>query len=358
MDDGFVYGNTRLRARKPELLGAADYAVLAGCDGDGLLAALAETAYRPDVQAALPRFRGRRALQEAIRGHVARQLGDLRRFYAGPARDQVDLLLGRVDLRNLRTVLRGLARFTPADEIVALLDPGGMVDDTVLSELAAQANLRAAVDLMVAWALPRRDVARAVLAAWPAYQRTGDPAVLEGALGRAWAERLAAEELPKGAEPLARLLRREIDLANVLVAGRLGRARERGEPLGDGGPEAFLLPGGTIDPALIGRAVAAPDRAASVAALAALPFPERWHAALSAFERHGDLLALTEALEALLIREAIGLFTTGDPLGVAVPIAFTAALENEARNLRLVGAAVEAGDPPELTLGRLVLVEP
>ena len=49
----FAYGNTRLRARKAELLGAAEYEALLGRDLDGVLEFLAGTAYRAEIEAAL-----------------------------------------------------------------------------------------------------------------------------------------------------------------------------------------------------------------------------------------------------------------------------------------------------------------
>ena len=46
------YGNTRLRARRGDLLRDADYERLLGEDVDGLLGALEGTPYAPDVEAA------------------------------------------------------------------------------------------------------------------------------------------------------------------------------------------------------------------------------------------------------------------------------------------------------------------
>jgi vacuolar-type H+-ATPase subunit C/Vma6 len=91
----FVFGNTRLRARKGELLDARDYEELLGRDLEGVLEALAETAYRAELEAALAVSDGTRALHEALRRNLARALGDLRGFYEGAARELVDLLLSR-----------------------------------------------------------------------------------------------------------------------------------------------------------------------------------------------------------------------------------------------------------------------
>ena len=49
----FAYGNTRLRARKGELLGARTYEALLGRDLEAVFGVLADTAYRDEVEAAL-----------------------------------------------------------------------------------------------------------------------------------------------------------------------------------------------------------------------------------------------------------------------------------------------------------------
>ena len=46
----FAYGNTRLHARRSDLLRGADYERLIGRDVDGLLAALETTPYAPDAE--------------------------------------------------------------------------------------------------------------------------------------------------------------------------------------------------------------------------------------------------------------------------------------------------------------------
>ena len=53
----FAYGNTRLRARKAELLGAAEYESLLGRDLDGVIEFLAGAAYRSGDRSCAHRHR-------------------------------------------------------------------------------------------------------------------------------------------------------------------------------------------------------------------------------------------------------------------------------------------------------------
>ena len=104
----FVYGNTRLHARRAALLDAADYEQLLGEDIDALLAALEQTSYAPELE----RFRdqtGLRRLHKTIRAHLGRSLEEMRGFYADRARELVDLMLSRFDVENVVLMLRARA---------------------------------------------------------------------------------------------------------------------------------------------------------------------------------------------------------------------------------------------------------
>ena len=200
----FVYGNTRLRARKAALLGRSDYEALLGVDLERLLSALAGTAYRPDVEAVLRRFHGVRRLHEAVRSNLGRSLRELRGFYAGAARELVDLMLSSWDVRNLVTLLRGQAARAPFEDVVPLIVPVGDLDEASAREVARQPEFAAAVELLLAWRLPTPEDARALADAWPEYERSADLAALERAVVSAHGARVAvaAHRVDGGAEPL------------------------------------------------------------------------------------------------------------------------------------------------------------
>ena len=139
----FVYGNTRLRARKGELLGEREYEALLGRDLEGILEALAGTAYRAEIEAVLAvTGANRRALHEALSRHLARALGELRAFYEGRARELVDLLLSRFDLHNLLALLRGRVRGQPAEQVLANVFPLGALGGAAAQEIARQPEPR------------------------------------------------------------------------------------------------------------------------------------------------------------------------------------------------------------------------
>ncbi|GIF00919.1 hypothetical protein [Paractinoplanes rishiriensis] len=79
-----------------------------------------------------------------------------------------------------------------------------------------------------------------------------------------------------------------------------------------------------------------------------------WRAALERWAATSDLHALQRTFERAAIADTTALFVTGDPLGIDIPLAFTTAIEVEARNLRLLGEAAVRGIAPELVRVELV----
>jgi V/A-type H+-transporting ATPase subunit C len=352
---GYDYGNARLRVLKQELFDAAFYQRLLIRDVEGLMTALAETPYRPDVEAALARSRGLDALHRAASTNLTRVLRTVTGFYAGRAAWALALILSRFDVQNVLTILRAQARRVPTADTLPLLVPVGAIDEVSAGEMVRQPNLPAAVGLMAEWGVPRPDVARAVWGQLPAYEATGDLSLLETALMRAHAAGLAralAQEADEVSD-LEPVMREELDRRNLLVSLRLRDARGRGEPTE--GPENPYLPGGRI-PAASFAGLAGTDTPDDVLGrLSRLDAPSHWQRPVATWATTGNLSRLEHDLDAEATRRAISLFWRGDPLGVGVPTAFVAAKENEVRNLRLLAYGADQKIPPDEVSETLVI---
>ncbi len=331
------YGNTRLRARRSQLLRDVDYERLVGEDIEGLLETLEGAPYAPDVEAT-QRSDRLRHLHAAIRTNVGRSLEEMRSFYTDRARKLVDLLLSRFDVQNIVSVLRAKAGAQqPADRASVALAAVGWLVEPLAGELLRQRELAGAVDLL-ARSTPEPGQAHSLRAAFAEYERTEDLAALERAVVAEDAARGAATLGAAGRDgsALVRFLPREIDERNLLVALRLRDARAHGAA--DPTPPDALLPGGSAPPAVFEAAVDAPVPNAVAAALGPVGRPA-WRTPLARWAASGDLTALERELERLRIKDAMALFAAGDPLAIDVPLAFMAAKLAEARNLRLLGEA-------------------
>jgi V/A-type H+-transporting ATPase subunit C len=357
----FAYGNARLRARKAGLIGRGAYEEMIGKDMDGILGALSRTPLAPEVESAITRFGDdARRLHEAVRLHLARTLEEMRSFYAGRARECVELLLSRWDLHNVLTLIRGEATAPHTEEALAHVFPMGAMNDAYAREIARQNEFAAAVGLMIRWRLPDPQTASSLRAAWPDYERTEDLAALEQAVTAAWAERTseALDGLGREGEPLRRLFERETDEKNLLVALRLREALARGEtdrlPILKG--HGVYLPGGSIKLSRLDEAIRLPDDERVAATLAGAG-PAAWREPLERWARGGRLPDLQYDLEARRLRDAVALFVKGDPLSVDVPIAYASAKETEARNLRLIAEGASRGIAPGRVRERLIFFD-
>jgi V/A-type H+-transporting ATPase subunit C len=350
--EGFDYGNARVRVRRAELFNRGRYEELVGLDVDRLLATLSDTPYRPDLVVATPRYGGVRLLDEALRTNLARALQDLVTWYHGPAALPVELVVGRWDVRNLRTILRGQYARADPDEIRASLVPAGALRDDVLGELADQPGLRPTVELMVAWGVPNPATARAVARTFEDFESSGDFQALERTLDRATTVRLS-RALTDIEPEVARILRAEIDQNNLLTALRLYQAGSEGQ---EWDPAERFLPGGALPGSELARATRAGDRSAAAAILSQVSPEAAWRPALERWSESGNLVALVDDLEETLTRRAAGMIITADPLGPGVPLAYVWAKENEVGNLRTIGAALAAEVPPELIEEELVIL--
>lgn len=329
------YGNARLRARRSRLFDVRAYQELMSGSVDDLLAALSRTPYRADVEAALSRAAGLRALHEALRTHLARTLREVQSFYTGDARRGLLLLLRRYDVDNLVTILRGRARRADPAEVMELVVVAGTIDETTLRELARRQGLREMIDRMLLWRVPSSRIAGRLLEAFLRYQHDGDLAALEQVLLASYAEEMDAElhEKPVDAE-LDALLRNRIDRLNLLTTVRLW---ETTAAAARRDLDKHLLPGGRV-PWRTFMAAFAQDSREELAR----PLPA-WRDALARWSETGDRLELSADLERAELRAAMRLFVHGDPLGIAIPVAFIVAKENEVRNLRAIGHGLSAG---------------
>lgn len=346
-------GNARVRALKAGLLRPATYGALLGRDVSGVLASLAATAYRAEVQAALARHAGLPALQRAVREKLASRLRGLPRLFRDGARHALRLLLTDLDVRNVLVILRGTAARRPPEEMEPLLVPAGALDAAALSELARVPDMRALADRLASEGIPSRAAGAAALAA--AAAPLSSASAIESALLRAHARATAAAlaDAPPLFAPVADALRAEIDARNAVLALRGRAARRRGErPRGE--EQGFLI-GGTLRRHHLEAAAEEDGRAEAAAHLVPAAASDDWRQALAAWAGHGDLAALERALDAAVRRRAMRGFHGDDPASLQVPVAWAAAIQAEAANLRRIGAGAAIGESPENVRADLIL---
>jgi V/A-type H+-transporting ATPase subunit C len=338
----FPYINARVKMMKSQLLPPARLEELLHSPTlDAFIQALTDTPYNMELQEALTRFRGLRAVDEALSQNFYHAARRILGFADGPPRRQIEVVLLRYDLHSIRAIVRGRYTGRSDEEILATLYPGGMLSEVRLRELLQQPDLRAIADTLVTWMHP---LGRGLREGVDAAQRSGSLLDVEIALDRAYAQyglRVADGEAD-GEAPFRRFLSAEITATNVKTALKLRRIRE----LSREERERFYVRGGAVS---LDRFLALADPQSSLSEISALRL---FGAEITGTE---SLLDTERAIDRAFQRMTVQMYL-GDPLGVEVVIGYLARKAAEVSNLRVIAHAKQLGLPADTARQEIVLV--
>ena len=276
--------------------------------------------------------------------HLSRSLEEMRSFYAGRARELVDVLLARFDLHNVIAVLRAHAgAHAPGRGGAPDADRHGLAGRSARARDPAPGRARR-----------RRRPARPLHAGPRAGRRAARRLRRVRAHGGSRGARARRRRRPRGARGRRAVGRgpERQDAAAVHAArdrraqppDRAAPARRAGARRRGRGHAARRR----VDPAraLRGgppRCRAGRRRGGARPARRAGPGRRRCNSGRRAATCSGSSASCSDGR----IEAAAALFVAGDPLSIDVPIAFAAAKRSEARNLRLLGEASARGIHPD-----------
>lgn len=349
MPGDYGYANARLRAMKSRLLTRADYeALLARSGVDALVTSLTDTAYGDEIESAMLHCVGVHCITEALRRNVASTFQKVQGFMEeGEPRRLVEILLGRWDLHNVKTVIRGQAVQTPSSQMLEAVVPAGRLDNVALESLAQQPDLQAAVDLMMTQRLPLAHIVSVALREYDG--RENLPAV-EVAIDRGYYAQVMAH-LQNGSENVRKVrnqMQAEIDVTNLSTLFRLRRGRPRGQSLADELP-AWLIDAGALGKRHWTSLVQATATDDLISALEGTPYQDPVQQGISK-----GMLGVQRALERWLIHHGIA-HLRGDPLSIAIAIGYIWAKTAEVSNLRVIAYGLAERLPKDIIRQDLIL---
>lgn len=309
MPDDYSYINTRVRVMRTKLLDgrALDSALAAGSYQE-FLRVLTETDLASNLRETTGESAGLGELDQALSQNLFATSQKVLGFADGDAKREIQALLMKWDLVNLKTVARGIVNSRGADSIVQSLIPGGTIKPSALQSAAQASELQSAA---AAIAVSGHPLARALREGALAYGSSGRLLDLEVALDQGYYR--YALSVARNTS-LRRYLSREIDVTNALIA-RAARG-QAGATL----DSRLFVAGGTLDAAGYGR-LGSGDAGgqADIAAILEAPGLEE-----------AEVVART-----VLDRSARNV-AAGDPEGVGIILDFLRRKEIEIAKLRLI----------------------
>jgi V/A-type H+-transporting ATPase subunit C len=347
----YGYGNARVRGMRSRLLTPRFFdELMETTDLMKIIQKLIDTEYGPDIETSIIKGRTPAAMDEAFRANMVETFQKIMGFLNAEAYDLISTLLGRWDLFNIKSIVRGKHMHLKAEEIEDGLYAVGALSPVELHVLVNAEDIRAVVDTLVTWGSPYAVPMRDSLAA---YDQGGNLATLELALDRyyfAWAaERLRGRR--SNVVLARRILGLQADSVNLLTTFRLLKS-----DIGDMDPKMFFLPGGAfVDEALFDSMTGMSDVDEVLDALKNTPYARNLEKVVANYVEEGSLSVFERALEDYVLRKAFDA-GRGDPLGVGITISYLWAKQNEVTNLRIIVKGTAVGMPPDRMRKELILV--
>ncbi len=349
--DEYGYSNARLRGMRSRLLRRdrleqfASYPEL-----HQFIQELMQTEYATDLEEALIHGRTSAQVGGALRLNLVRTYRKVFGFMNGEAADICAVVLGRWDIFNIKTILRGKHSHLSNDEVSEALLPVGALDQADLDGLLRQPDVRAVVNTATTWGLPE---ASALRDGFAEFQRSGELSDMELALDRHFAER-AEKELSRGNrnhQMARRVLGMQVDIQNLLMVFRVARAN-----LDVTQARRYFLPGGTdvTEDAYL-KLAGLSDVDEILDGLRGTRFGPVLEEVATAYLESQSIATFERALEDYLTRKVIAMGGT-DPLGVGIPLAYLWSKLNEVTNLRIIARGISMGVPTERMRRELILV--
>jgi V/A-type H+/Na+-transporting ATPase subunit C len=345
-----AYAATRMRGMRSRLLAREFYdRLIEAPDATRVAKELLETQYGPDLHV----FAAREgfvpaAVEGALKAHIIRTVRKVMSLLAPTARAQLSALMGRWDIFNLKTVLRGAHRHVLVEETVSGFYPAGSLGERELEALAALDDVGAVIDTLATWGVP---YATPLRLAYPAYSGSADLVPLEQALDRHYARWASRQLSGEDAGIARRVFRVQMDTANLVTVFRAIKAEAEFSAV-----EQYFLEGGqVVTRDIVRELVELTDIDHVLDRLRGTAYSEALDGAAVRYLARSSIPVFERALEELLMKTALSA-SLKDPLGVGLAISLLYATHNEVTNVRIIAKGKAVGMPAERIEEELLLV--
>ncbi len=304
-----------------------------------VITALAQTPYGRDLDEAMIKTEGLQGFDEALRRNIMKTFSHVSDVVGETDKNLINVLLGRWDVMNVKTILRGKNLGASSDAILESLIPAGELDEATLLEMVRSRDVRDCIDVMatmhVSYAIP-------LTGAFPDYARKRNLAVLELVLDKAQYEmsfaKLRGRDL--NTRLVLEMMRREIDTVNIMTLLRVIKEQVEREQA----TELFIPGGKEISEEKLEELLRIHSVEDVVQAFAGTSYFSLLQSKMQDYFTTNSLAGLERRLEETIVRRRVNLFKA-DPLSIASTIAYIWAKYNEIVNLRIIARGKEVGMP-------------
>lgn len=344
----YSYINARVRGMKGRLFKPADYEELFLMnDPASVVLFLFNSAYgrfigsieKADVNAG----------EEALRRDLSDTFKRIYEMADKKIKELLAILLGRWDVYNIKTILRGKHINKASEDIMPLLIPTGALSESLLKELAQQEDIKDVGALLSTWGSLYGHL---ILEGMEGYKKSGDISAIELRLEKFYFDDSFKKlnKKKKSGYYIYRILRSQIDVINIITALRIVKESD----LAIYADWYFIENGEVFTKELYQMVINEKGIIDALSLLNTIPLRNQFKIKKDELSIISDLPEMERMLEIGILNRAIAL-SLSDPLDVSLIIGFIWRKINEVINLRLILRGKWA-DIPDERLRKMVVI--
>lgn len=340
----YDYGNTRLRARISNLFSIqmlesfADLTTI-----DSLISSLSKTHYKSSIEISLTYAHGYGCVAETLRRELSEIRQTLYRFYDKDLWEKIRIIFLRIDLQNIKAIIRGISHEARVDTIIDSFSLLGTIPERILSSIAKSKNIADAIDKIAIYELDFSNE----LIEQKSSQRSCCSSEIERTLEIWYFKKMAS--ILTGRDGNTKLLRKynviEADIVNLNILLRFVNAPSSPE-IEDHPINYYIINSGNFSRDQILKLSKKSSIKNVITQLASSKYHDYLLEALSCFTENG-LLSEFENKIRIYALKWLALLPKLNPFGVGVPMGYVAMKKSEIRNIRWIAKGIYSGFDPD-----------
>ncbi len=346
----YAYACTRVRSRKKFLIKPEEYTRLAEMDSTSVARFIGESQYKKEIETLSSELSGTELIEMATYLNLATTYQHIMTYCKGEAVTILEIYLSELDMKNLKTILRGVFHRAEAKEIRRNLIPGGRFIERYGERLLSANDVREVVGSL------KGSIYYAPLSkVLEKNPEVNTLIFLEDALDIAYYSYLLDSLKGKGTstELFRVFIAREIDMKNLITLMQVKMEEEMYEGV-EVAPRDIIIPGGKeLSTDVLLDLYSSPDLKHLFGALEKYSFHEAIELHIEGVLEGEGLNELVGAIERHHLSQ-VARFASRYPLSILPIVHYLVLKKEEVDNLRIIARGKERGLEPDM-IKRLVI---